>query len=53
VDRSTAPGVGDSGSGGGGAMSRVVVARAAAIVILAVALGVILLQVGTRAPAGF
>jgi hypothetical protein len=34
-------------------MSRVVVARAAAIVILAVALGVILLQVGTRPPAGF
>jgi LytR cell envelope-related transcriptional attenuator len=34
-------------------MSRVVTARAAAIVILAVALGVILLQVGTRPPAGF
>jgi len=34
-------------------MSRVVAVRAAAIVILAVALGVILLQVGTRAPAGF
>ena len=34
-------------------MSRVVAVRAAAIVILAVALGVVLLQVGTRAPAGF
>ena len=34
-------------------MSRVVVARAAAIVVLAGVLGVILLQVGTRAPAGF
>jgi len=34
-------------------MSRVVAARAAAVVILAVVLGVILLQVGTRPPAGF
>jgi len=34
-------------------VSRVVAVRAAAIVILAVALGVVLLQVGTRAPAGF
>jgi hypothetical protein len=34
-------------------VSRVVAVRAAALVILAVALGVILLQVGTRSPAGF
>jgi hypothetical protein len=34
-------------------MSRIVVARAAALVVLAVALGVILLNVGTRAPSGF
>lgn len=34
-------------------MTRVVAARAVAIVVLAVALGVILLEVGTRAPAGF
>jgi len=34
-------------------MTRVVAARAAAIVVLAVALGVILLEVGTRAPTGF
>jgi hypothetical protein len=33
-------------------MSRVVAVRAAAIVVLAVALGVILLEVGTRAPTG-
>jgi|HubBroStandDraft_1064217.scaffolds.fasta_scaffold155622_1 hypothetical protein len=34
-------------------MSRSVAVRAAVIVVVAVALGVVLLQVGTRAPAGF
>jgi|HubBroStandDraft_1064217.scaffolds.fasta_scaffold141320_2 hypothetical protein len=52
MDGGTARGAGDPRSNGGGAMSRIVVARAAAIVVLAVALGVILLQVGTRPPAG-
>jgi len=52
VDGGTAPGAGDSRGNGGGAMSRVVAVRAAAIVVLAVALGVILLAVGTRAPTG-
>jgi len=52
VDGGTAPGAGDSRGNGGGAMSRVVAVRAAAIVVLAVALGVILLEVGTRAPTG-
>jgi hypothetical protein len=53
VDRGTAPGAGDPGGSGGGGANRIVAVRAAALVILAVALGVILLNVGTRAPAGF
>jgi hypothetical protein len=52
MDGGTARGAGDPRSNGGGAVSRIVAARAAAIVVLAVALGVILLQVGTRPPAG-